>query len=433
MIDLPEYLTWVWIVGGSLEIGMRLISRNRFRPSVLLGHFVYGGLLVVWRLARWLIKKSTRLKQERRVQKPARPKEAHSATECLTVHRLKPMEVILGRGRSGAIKINLDRSHTLIAGVTRSGKTNIINAILVQLFGKNSRFSAVAEVVLLDLKGDEDDSLAYWKPMCRQFFSITEPGRDIEQAILLLDQIATSIHVGSKKKHLIVIIDEVAALTVMASDTALRRAGNAVLSNLAMKLGSRGTLILATQHPRYDVISRSITTNLDRKIGLAVDGDDHFELIFRHRPRKDTRRPSEPGEFLLRDPDRRGRLVFGRSFEVKQSEIDAIVFKYIEALGHEDDRLKLLSLCTANLDVGASLPGVRIMAGTLKENGQMNLKQDQVSAWYRNYALAGAFTPPQRKGQSYKLKVPQVEAMALVRQYLLQGQWKQDPESFIAG
>lgn len=420
-------MTKYWILALLIELTFRVITKNRLKPSVIVGTMMYGVILVIVRFVTLAINTYKRVEFEKSQRKPQRPRLPTRSTDITSSYSLNPFEVVLHSSRR-PIKVDFKKHHTLIAGMTGFGKTNIINLILVQLFGKGVSFSDLCDVYLFDLKGDCDDYLHLWKPLLKGYYSITEDRAGIGGALNVLEAIANEVHTGEKDKHIIVIIDEVAVLTAHAPDKRIRTWGKATLGSLASKLRSRGTLIAATQYPKHDVLPLEIRSNLDRKIGLGVDDRIQADLIWRTIPSDETW-PVHPGEFLIREPGRRG-LRAGRAMLVRLPEdIERIVGNVMVANGQDDKRLMFFAEIAVGLNVGASIVGVNRRIKDAKELGQDHIPQAKMVVWYRNFALAGALAPPERRGQQYKLAKPYTEALICVRGYINRNEWKEEPES----
>ena len=82
----------------------------------------------------------------------------------------------------------------------------------------------------------------------------------------------------STKRPILLVIDEVADLTTGSEDRNLRQSAVRLLTILARKARSaRISMVLATQHPRYDVLDKAIANNLLRKLCLPVDTKQQAE------------------------------------------------------------------------------------------------------------------------------------------------------------
>jgi len=344
-------------------------------------------------------------------------------TELVSVYKLNnPFEVVLGLNGRRPIKADLERHHTIIAGSTGSGKTNELHGILCQFFGKNSRFTDVADVYLIDLKDDPHDSLQAWKPLLAGFASIGEDG-SIDQAISLLNTIQRLIRTGQQKKRVVLMIDEVAMLTFQAPDATVRKEGERLLTIISSQLRAWGVLICATQHPKWDQVPTAIRYNLSRQVCFMVANRDHAGVILNTRPSEDEL-PNKPGEFIMRQPGSR-QLIHGQAMLVNlPGDIDKVVWACLGDGADSDWRVKLLWDAASQKLAGGKVDGIQKMrkAGTYG--------QDVLEAAYRNYALAGAFTAPERRGEGYILSADFPTAVGLVKNYIADGSWQQDPKPF---
>ena len=249
----------------------------------------------------------------------------------------------------------------------------------------------------------------------------------IGQAIRLLEEVEQDMRYGDTSKKILLMIDEIAMLTHQAPDRGERASAIRLLTTILSQLRSRGVVIMAVQHPRFDVVPTPIRTNADRKIMFSVDSRDHARVILGMRP-NDNELPVQPGEFLLKEPGVRG-LIHGQAMLVRlPGDIDATIYANIEDTLEDDARIRLFHDAAANLEAGASILGINKMAPTHKDLGY-----DYVKNAYRNYGLAGALTPPTTKGQSYLLALPYPMALEALRQYIREGRWSQNADAFLEG
>lgn len=368
------------------------------------------------------------VKHVRRVKRPlSTPKVAHLVSELNIVYRMKGLEVILGMDKyHRPIRVDLNKYHTLIAGITGSGKTMMLNMIIAQLVGRGSRFFSEYDLYIVDLKNDEKDYLSCWKGVVTGYYSIDENG-STESAILALRDIVNRIHRHPGKKQTVVIIDELAMLTSQAPTTDLRKKGDAVLQRLAAQLRSSGALIVATQRPHFDTIGRGVSGNLDRKICLRVDDNsDSARLVLRHKPRVDATNLRN-GEFILKEPGVRDNERVARTMLMNlPGEIDAIIYSVMADKIEQDERLKLFAQIAANIKRGSRVPGVQQMRKTTP-NWTLTDLQDA----YWNYVRAGAFvnsrTTPDGRATQRLLAEEFPDAVGLVHSYIRQGRWKASP------
>lgn len=408
--------TWYWVVPLTIELLFRAVSRNKWRPSVWVGTLLYGLALLLTRALNSLWGNISSVK----IAAPKPRQIAHAASMTNATHRLKPFEIVLGYSRSRRpVKVDLSRMHTLLAGVTGGGKTMILNSILIQLFSK-PMFMEQAEVYLIDLKGDhKEDHLNLWEPICTRYFSISSE-YGLERAISFLEELAENVHSRDSSKWVFVFIDEVASLTYYVTDPKLRERGKAILGTLSGKLRSRGSIIAATQYPRFDIIGREVTSNMERKIGLRVDSRDQAKLIFK-TPRIDMSiMPEEAGEFLLKDPPKKG-LAQGKSFFVNMpEEIEGVVNKAFVSTTFGDMRLRVLSESIRGIPIGGTMAGVN----KLRQSSGISLKQTEIMTMKKEFAKAGILGAPKTNGTGYTVLVQYAEAMRLAKDYIAEGRWQ---------
>lgn len=419
-------MTYLWMSALTLRIICKQLFK--FRLEVFVGTLLYGCGLIAWRMAlsTYGLSRSIHLKPPKLPQKPAKPT---SVLQFNSLYRLSGLEVILGFDSGGnPIRIDLDRYHTLIGGVTGTGKTQAINSILIQLFGRNSVFTEAYDVYLLDLKSDPKDYLSKWASLTKAYYSIADSDGTAAAAIEALDEISRTMYTRNDDgKRKLVIIDEVAMLTQNAMNSNIRRKGEAALERLATQLRGKGALLVAIQRPHYKIIPRAVTTNTERKICLRVDDDSSAELVLRFRPQHNARTMRD-GEFILYEPGRRFfKERTGRTMLVKTpEEIDVIIDKFIQVSSEEDVRLKLFREACQGLVTGAALPGINKVA-----TGFAGLTNEEIKNYYRNYALSGAIEPKMRSNGTvggYVLAKEYDAAFGDLISYIKDGHWREAPE-----
>lgn len=391
------------------------------------GLIIYGTILT---LRRWTLGCAGACKKAfSRVPKRERPRlePITRVTQYESRYRLKLFEVILSNSSFKLVKADFHSHHTLIGASSGWGKTNLINSILVQLFNKGKKFVDACDVYLIDLKGDENDYLHLWKPVLAGYFSISERNNVMERVIHTLNGIIEDMHrrhkEGDSEKRILVIIDEIAMLTTMSSDKAFKGDAIAALNRLSGQLRSRGTIIAATQYPKYDVLPTSSRFNMDRRICLYVNNTSEGQVVLGTKPRPDEL-ATQKGEFLLREPGKPG-LIKGHAMLVDiPAEIDRVVYGILDRAIEDDIRLRLFREVTEGREVCEAIVGMN------KVYKSMGMSLHEVKVAYRHFALAGAFEPPKtEKGSSYHLLVPYEEGFTMVRRYIEEGNWHNDPES----
>lgn len=395
-------MTWLWITALVASIIIKYASGSRFSLGEFLGVTAY--LIFIWgySIFEWILSRIGAEKIIRTVQRSV----PQSVLDIAATYRLKPMEVALGFNRKKPIRVDFEYYHTIIAGVSGFGKTYMLVSILIQLFSKGARFTDYCDVYLFDYKADGDDYLFLWKPLVKEYYSITE--NNAEEAIEAILELANNVH-DKPDKRILVIIDEVASISVQMKSEA-----NDALMLLAGKLRSRGTLIVATQHPRYDIIPRSVTTNMSRKISLYVDDMDQANLILRSRPPKDML-PRDKGEFLLKEPGRAG-YISGIGVKPNLPGDVQRVIQIAVPQEHSDPRVKFLIDTISGLGMGDSILGINRRVTEARKVG-VDLKQKSVSEQYKLFEDAGIFSKPQ-KGGTRKIICNPTEAIKLLEKHL---------------
>lgn len=184
-------------------------------------------------------------------------------------NRREKLPLLLGRTITGESKI-VDlhtMPHLLIAGSTRSGKTMLLQSILMSLTQKHA--SNNLKIMLIDPK---QVAFTEWKNTPHLLHPVIT---DVNEAVSALDwcvsemenryeAIANSTY--TKFPTLIVVVDEFADL-IMSHKTQIEEA----VKRLAQKARQCDIhLILSTQRPTADVITGHIKTNMPTRIALSV-------------------------------------------------------------------------------------------------------------------------------------------------------------------
>lgn len=411
-------MTWLILV---LLVWLTFKWLFKIRLEVVAGTVIYGLGLVQYRIVRSSYHKIVSIHQAPVFHKPPPlvPESVLDVDRCYP--NMTGLQVFFGLNefRKPIIE-DLDRYHTLIAGTTGGGKTNILNQVICQLVQRGSQFFDNWELYILDLKSHEDDFLYLWKPICDGYYALDEDGstRNAIEALLAITQKMTNT-----KKRILVIVDEVAMLTDMAPDQALTRAGEATLRRVTAQLRSSGAFIGATQRPHYKTLGRNVTGNLERKICLRTDDEPTARMILRKNVKLDFDPTMlKDGEFVLHRPGRKTR---GRSLLVKLPEdINQAMSGLLQIQGESDIRLRLLLEEINKIKVGDRIPGINKIAPSF--NG---LTSHHIEAYRRNFVLAGIYEPVIRAKavRGYVLVKSHRDAPVLLRDYIQAGKWQEDP------
>ena len=412
----------------------------RFRLEVALGYIAYGLALIVRRviLEIYGILVALYLGAKFRwssVKLPQKPPEPTRTVDFAGYYRMGLLEIVLGKDPySRQIRIDLRRPHTIVAGGTGSGKSIILNSMLLQLFSKGAEFTSQYDVYLIDLKGDhEGDYFDKWKPLCKGYFDAVD-NPNIEDAIKLLSSFADRMYRtrnDKSSKGIVLFIDEVSFLTEKAPDTGLRRHAERVLNIIASQLRGRGALVVTTQRPHFQSLPRAITVNLERKICLRVDDKDSAKLILKRYPTLIDPRTMRDGDFILSEPQKHRLEVIGRSIMPDlPGEIDIVVGRNIEYSAENDDRLKILRASVEGMWTGEKLKGInRVHQAT-------GATAEDIKLHRRNYVEAGiaqAKLDKNKNVDSYILTVSPEEAVMMVKRHIEAGNWRSAPEKVNGG
>lgn len=181
--------------------------------------------------------------------------------------------VTMGKTTSGALWALRLGPHTLVAGSSGSGKASLVWGLLLGL--AEPIHSGLIEVWGVDRKGGME--LALGRALLTRFAA------DAERSVILLEEAVTAMqaraqelagrtrqHVASLERPTIVIlIDELAALTAYETDRDLLRRANAALATLASQGRAVGFMVFAClQDPRKETLpARGLFT---QTVGLRL-------------------------------------------------------------------------------------------------------------------------------------------------------------------
>lgn len=181
--------------------------------------------------------------------------------------------VPMGLDSSGAIWNLRLGPHTLVAGSSGSGKASLVWGLLLGL--ANPIKSGLVEVWGIDRKGGME--LALGLPLLTRFAA------DAERSVILLEEAVEAMQqrardlAGKTRQHVaaigsptvVVLIDELAALTAYETDRDLLRRANAALATLASQGRAVGFVVFAClQDPRKETLpARGLFT---QTVGLRL-------------------------------------------------------------------------------------------------------------------------------------------------------------------
>lgn len=180
-------------------------------------------------------------------------------------------------------------NHVLIVGATGAGKSGVLWCIIAALAGFIR--AGVVKVWAVDPKGGME--LAFGRPLFDRFAygnPNTPGGYEASLAALLEDAVAemrrraerlmgvTRLHTPTAAEPLLVIlVDEIAALTGWITDRTMKKRIDSALSLLLTQGRAVGVVVVgAIQDPRKDVIPQRDLFTI--RIGLRVNEADHVRL-----------------------------------------------------------------------------------------------------------------------------------------------------------
>lgn len=187
--------------------------------------------------------------------------------------------------------------HVLVAGTTGSGKSVMLHNIICSLLLKNN--PNTARLLLIDPKMVEFKFFYKDSPMLWDEVQ-TDPEKALSALNRVSDEMMRRYEIMSEQgirfwtgEKLYIVIDEIADLIYSAGKKVEK-----VIANIA-RLG-RGAgihLIVATQHPKADILTRQITANIDVRIALKVFDSSASRLVINALGAQDLK---GKGDALLR-------------------------------------------------------------------------------------------------------------------------------------
>lgn len=226
--------------------------------------------------------------------------------------------VALGKG----VLLDISKApHILIAGTTGSGKSVMLHNIIASLLLKND--PETAQFLIVDPKMVEFRYFYQGHPCVQQI--ITDPADALEALENASSEMMRRYEIMSLQGlrfwngcKLYIVIDEVADLI----DTCGKRVEKQIANIARLGRGAGVHLIVATQHPTAQVLSRQITANLDTRIALRVDDSTASRLIIREAGAEKLR---NKGDAIMRNAD--GTRFFHGAF-ITDAELEAFAKSY---------------------------------------------------------------------------------------------------------
>lgn len=198
--------------------------------------------------------------------------ELHKIVPDTTCAEYGKCYMAFGMGANGFVIRNLEQAaHVLIAGTTGSGKSCLLNSLIMQLL-----CFSTANLILLDPKHGAEFGL-YERDIHNRICHIAKDTPDgfkwlriayntMEKRYKQMDGVTK--HYDGKK--LVIVIDELADL--MMTDKAIET----TIIQIAQKGRAAGVhLIIATQDPRASIVTGLIKYNMPTKICLATANARH--------------------------------------------------------------------------------------------------------------------------------------------------------------
>jgi len=213
--------------------------------------------------------------EERRMENPHSPSSIHHSSP------IPPVTAILGLAEDGApLLIRLpspDVAHVLVAGTTGSGKTMLLQAMILSLAMTNA--PRTVAMVLIDPKGHAlglFEGLSHLaRPIIREVEEATEA---LQSLVRLMERPCLSTsrfgEGGSQKRgqpHVVVVIDELADLLMVGGKAAQR-----ALTRLTQRGREAGIhVVAATQKPTTAVLGPLVKANFPvRLVGRVTSTED---------------------------------------------------------------------------------------------------------------------------------------------------------------
>lgn len=418
-----ELTTFQWRIMGAM-LAVLFWGSIKMTFGFDIHHFLANVLVVLGTLIAKIIKAISKAIRKRKAQEKQIVREpVRMATKNSEIHVVhptisaKPTTVILGYNKKKRpIQIDLADQHTILGASSGGGKTNALLGILIQLMLKKTRII----IHIIDLKSDRMDGLY-------KFASVANYVSDEQKALYLLrdlmNEATRRFQTGDIEVPIVLIVDEIADMTSSVMEKDYKRAANVLFTKLARKARSANiNIIVATQHAKFNVLTKEITHNLMRKIVLPVAASSQAEVVLEFKPKGPL--PVEPGEFLLKE---KLKLRRGRTLPVSLHEIDAVINGLIEEV--DDKRVRLWQAISNGRKIGDNVDGINKTYRDHKEDAWC--EQNLVKYGYRHLVHAGVLNPPNARGGRYSVRMTFVEGLSAIQRYIAEGKWEGAPAPFI--
>lgn len=412
-------------VGISWDLAPRGLRIKEWVLDAHISHVIAGVLVFLGIVSQRSGKRVWRWYEQRREMRVIPEAEPEVATRAIDVCRVYPRKfrsgplVVLtgyqlGR-KNKPVWADLADNHTAVAASTGGGKTTFVRLIVNQLITKPEEIRP--EVVIIDLKADPKDRLSVYGSLFRY---ISDPSEALAFLGEILDGLPARMATKNRPPPMLLVIDEIAQLTEASVDEQLKRAARAFLTRLAQQARSADVhLLFATQYPKFDVLQKSIMFNLLRRIAFRVASPIQMGVIMDYNPAQPF--PEKPGEFIMYDSNGEQR---GRALWVPPEEAEEALSQII--VSDEDDwRYRLWREVAMGQQVGDTIPGIARMYSRGK------FQQTEIRYGYRNLAMAGLLAVPEKSGGAYRILVPYLKGVPMLKEFVERGSWDEEPESLL--
>lgn len=260
--------------------------------------------------------------------------------------------------------------HTLIAGSTGSGKSNLLAGLIIQLRAD------LTPIHVIDLKG----SLRKFEAEVESFADNLSDAKVVLNS--LYDEMQMRNLTGENDIPVVLVIDELADL-VATGNRETSRGMLHLLTNLARKAREANiSLIAATQYPKANVVDSSFTRNLLQKVCMTCDTKTQASVILGGLSETVKRLglPRRVGEFIIRHVPRGWEK--GTTLEVRGVEVE----RETSATVAHDDHVYMRVLEAFH----------RKPRGTDRLAREEDLKQTDVRDAYDTMREAGIMSPAKR-------------------------------------
>ena len=269
--------------------------------------------------------------------------------EMMEIFSKRRLEFFIGYDkRKNPIKLNLEKDHVLIVASTGGGKTTLLQNIMIQFFA-SPVYAKKIRVHLFDLKGDKDDHLHRWEPLC-DYYRIPQKDGNFGQVIQDLKRVFAEIRDDESGIKHYVVIDELAMFTMMPESSAERRQAINIISAMASILRSKGKIIAATQNATAEVIPRQVSVNILNRIMFRVMDKTQADVAMGYSYKGFM--PTETGQFVL---NQKGKTINGNSFLYNVAQIDQVLSRNIGAT--DDPRVQSMMAQISGVKINDKIMG----------------------------------------------------------------------------